>query len=373
MKKCHFFGNPSSSHSMGKTAAKAISDAHYFFSDYFSILPEQVIFTGSGTEANNLAIYGIALNWLAKKTQLTKPPRMICSSIEHSAVKTTMQSLQELGFDIQIAHVTPDGQIDLNHFNQLLTPETILISIMSVNNVVGSIISTEELATIAKKKVPNVLFHSDAVQAFGKLEIPKSSSSVDLISISGHKIEGPKGVGALIVLNPALLKQHLRPIIWGGGQESGYRAGSQHAGLIAGFHAAAEISIRNRDIYNKHTTELQLKLKEGIVQRGLQHFIHWNSPSKAVAHIINISIPGIESSVMARTLADLGFMVSTGSACSSHISAPCAILQALGYSHEITSSGIRISTSWSNTFSSIDELLDAIVVAIEKNKSDIIS
>jgi cysteine desulfurase len=393
MRKCHFFdsasttkcaevastlvskysmidyGNPSSAHPMGKTSAKAIREAHYFFSEYFSIQPEQVIFTGSGTEANNLAIYGIAMNWLAKRIQSKKAPRMICSSVEHSAVKSTMQSLQALGFDIQIVPVNSEGQIVLDKFNELLTPETLLISVMSVNNVVGTKISVEDLALLAKKKVPGVFFHTDAVQAFGKVDVPKAQGNVDLVSISAHKIEGPKGVGALIVLNNEVLKQHLRPIIWGGAQESGYRAGSQNAGLISGFHAAADITLRNKEVYEKHALELQLKLKEGIVKRALQNQIHWNSPSNAVPHINNLSILGIEASVMARMLADLGFMVSTGSACSSHIISPCTILQALGYSQEITSSGIRISTCWNNSLSSIDDLLDAIVLAIEKNKS----
>ncbi|MEK7691465.1 MAG: aminotransferase class V-fold PLP-dependent enzyme, partial [Bdellovibrionota bacterium] len=254
------FGNPSSSHSLGQLSARAIHEARLGFGSIFRVAPEQVVFTGSGTESDNLAIYGVALETMARRTQkgLHEVPRVICSAIEHAAVKSTVHSLSELGFDVQIAPVQSNGQLDLNAFLNLVTPATLLVSVHLVNNIVGSVLPVEDLARRVKERAPRAIFHTDAVQAFGKIPVPTSPSAIDLLSISGHKFEGPKGVGALIFLNRELLKSGaMRPMIRGGDQEGGWRSGTQSAGLISAFRGAAEQANLNRERNMVHVRQLR--------------------------------------------------------------------------------------------------------------------
>ena len=358
------FGNPSSSHALGQKSAKAIREARQFFSKIFNTSPEQIIFTGSGSESDNLAVYGVAMDALAKRhargNTEALPPRVICSTIEHPAVRKTVQSLSALGVDVQLAPVDKQGQIILDKFLDLLTPETVLVSIMRVNNIVGSLLPVEDLAKKAKEKIPNLIFHTDAVQAFGRVDIPMSPSSVDLVSLSAHKIEGPKGVGALIILNKTLLKNGLRPLIWGGDQEGGFRSGTQNAGLIAGFHAAAELTLSNRPAYTEHVKKLQTGFRNGLKNKKLLGKILWNSPDDAVPHIISLSVPGYPSGPLAKLLEERLCLVSTGSACSSQKMEPDPVLSGMGMSPAILTSAIRVSFSLHNSPENVDTLVDAL-------------
>ena len=352
------YGNPSSSHELGQQAAKAIREARLFFANSFHIKPEQILFTGSGSEADNLAVYGVAL---AAKSRKVPSPRVLVSSIEHPAVKKTAQSLADFGIDVQLIPVDHNGQIILEKFLELLTPSTILVSIQRVNNIMGAILPVEELAALAKQKVPGVVFHTDAIQAFGKISVPIAPSAVDLVSISGHKVEGPKGVGALIVLNKALVTpgpNALRPLIWGGDHEGGFRSGSQNAGLIAGFHLGARQMLERQERQHAHVTELRSRLKEGITARALP--LRWNSPDDATPHIVNLSFPGYPSGPFAKLLEERGCLVSTGSACHSQKVEPDAVLAALGLAREAQTSAIRISFSDSLQLKDVDALIQAM-------------
>lgn len=335
------FGNPSSGHLMGQRAAAAIRDARLFFAQTFRVEPNQVIFTGSGSEADNLAIYGTALGALAKK----KSGRILCSAIEHPAVRKTVQSLTGLGFDAQLIPVDAQAQINSQRYLELLNPETLLISIHQVNNITGAILPVEKLAELAKARFPEIIFHTDSIQAFGKIPHPTASSAVDLVSISGHKIGGPKGVGALIVLNKKLLQGHLRPQIWGGDQENGFRSGSQNAGLIAGFHSAAQQALSQRDGFIERMNSLRELLHSLLTEKKLK--VRWNSPAapEAVPHIVSLSVPDYPAGPLARLLEERGFLISTGSACSSQKSEPDPILTAMGLPPAVTSSAIRVSFS----------------------------
>lgn len=366
------FGNPSSSHAYGQAAAKAIREARLFFAQTFQVGPDQIIFTGSGSEADNLAVYGVAMQGLVRnaKNPAGSPMRVLCSATEHPAVRKTVASLASLGFEAQTIPVDPEGQIRMKEFLELLTPSTVLVSIQQVNNITGAILPVEDLARKAKEKVPGVIFHTDAVQAFGKVPHPQSSSQIDLLSISAHKIKGPKGVGALVVLNKKLLQKDatgLRPLIWGGEQEGGYRSGTQNAGLIAGFHAAAEEVLRKNPETMAKMRDLQSRFRQELENRGLvarpggpTARLVWNSPGSAAPHIISLSIPNLPSGPYAKLLEERGFLVSTGSACSSQKVEPDAALAAMGFPPSISGSALRVSFCDLNTAEDVVELAAAM-------------
>jgi cysteine desulfurase len=366
------FGNPSSSHVLGQVAARSIRDARIAFSKVFNITPEQIIFTGSGTEADNLAVSGITLGALAKNKPVTHrisstPVRVIISATEHSAVKMAAKSMTDFGVDIQVAPVDSYGQIIQDKFLELLTPSTALISIHQVNNIIGSLLPVEELARISKERVPTAIFHSDAVQAFGKVNVPTFPSAIDLVSISGHKIEGPKGVGALIVLNKDLLNSGLRPLIWGGNQEGGFRSGTQNAGLIAGFQLAAEQVLEKLEINIQYVWSLRKHFEE-LLRIKMANRIHINSPDRSslsIPHIISLSVPGVSPGPLARLLEERGCIVSTGSACSSHKPEPEPVLAAMGLPAQIQNSAIRISFSRFNKIEELNVLVQALDESIQ--------
>ena len=364
------FGHPSSSHAYGQKAAAAIREARRFFADQFGIEAEQVIFTGSGTESDNLAISGLALSRL--KGQQPPTSTVLYSAIEHSAVSKTAASLEDFGFSAKSIPVTLEGHINDVRFRELLDEKTKLVSIHLVNNIIGTLLPIESLAKTVKTLAPNACFHTDAVQAFGRVEVPKIGSCVDMVSISSHKIEGPKGVGALIILKKELLKI-LRPLIFGGGQEAGLRSGTQNAGLIAGFHAAAQLTLSKRSRYTEHTKSLRQELRKQFIARGLLNpdspknsRIHWNSPDTAVSHIVNVSFPGLQAGAMARLLEERNCLVSTGSACSASKPQPDPVLAAIGAPSSLQTSAIRFSFSDKTVLSEIEVLGQAVQDSIER-------
>ena len=351
-----YFGNPSSSHLLGAKAGEAIENARNFFADYFGVHPKNVIFTGSGTESDNLAVLGTAHALLARdcregrlKQNDYQAPLFACSAVEHPAIRATTLSLKDFGWAPETLPVDVNGQIDEKKYHSFLHKNPSFISIMRVNNIIGTQFPIEDLAKKAKSICPNVIFHSDCVQAFGKVEVPKKGSQVDLISISGHKIEGPKGVGALIVLNDDLLDQGLpRPIICGGSQENGYRSGTQNAGLIAGFHCAAKKFLEKKDEYIEKTAQLKKQFIEGLLENQLLHqkeraMLQINSPKDGVPYVINLASPFLPASRIAKSLEEKGFFVATGSACSSKNRSPDPVLIATGKTIAEASSSIRVS------------------------------
>jgi len=356
------FGNPSSSHLYGQKAARALREARHFFAHLFRVQPEQVIFTSGGTEANNLALYGIAFKEFISP-QSAHCSRLLISAIEHASVKKPAESLKDFGMEVVSIPIDRAAQIDSCEFEALVSQKTRLVSIQQVNPIVGTHLPVEKLAIQAKKLAPQLVFHTDAVQAFGKVDIPQHPSPVDLVSLSAHKIGGPKGVGALIVLNKNLLQPHsvrspLRPLLWGGDQENGFRSGTQNPGLIAGFHLAAQMTLQNKSEVSHHFIRLNQLFQEKLDKKGLP--IQWNSPAEAVPSIISLSIPGIPSSVMAQLLEERNCLVSVGSACSSKKPEPEPVLRAMGKPLELQTSGIRISFLKQTQLQDIETLANAL-------------
>jgi cysteine desulfurase len=339
------YGNPASNHALGKKAARAIREARVFFANTFQVEPEQVIFTGSGTEACNLAIYGTALHSHRFHASLQVIPQthILTTPIEHPAVSKTIESLADFNISHDLIPIDSNCQLVSEKFLGLLKKKPFLISIQQVNQIVGAVLPVEELAQLAKQHVPQVLFHTDAIQAFGKISTPRSPSAIDLVSISGHKVEGPKGVGALIVLNKKLLQKGLRPLIWGGGQENGFRSGTQNAGLIAGFHAAAAQTLQNQKSTLAHLNQLRAHFRDCIIRQQTKAV--WNSPTNAAPHLISLSFPRYPASPLAKLLEERNCIVSVGSACSSRKIQPDAVLKAMGLPKAIQESAIRVSLS----------------------------
>ncbi len=364
------FANPASQHRDGQRASETITDARKFFADYFGTSGSQIVFTSGGTEANNFALYGTALAALAAGS--TKK-RILVSAIEHPAVRDCARSLSELGFDVQSIPVDRNGQIKRESFQKLLTAETLIVSIMRVNNVMGAINDVEAIAREAKSRFPDLIFHSDAVQAFGKVSVPRSPSSVDLLSLSAHKIHGPKGIGALVVLNPTLVQEgRLRPLLWGGGQEAGLRSGTQSPGLIGAFaEAAREVTRRLQENFDI-VASFRKHLEQSLVSRGVADAVQYNSPPSASPYVCNLTLRGHTGAEVVRELSNTGICVSAGSACCSTKKEPDPVLTAMGLPPARTLHGVRISLAPEVTLDELEQLADALtaVVSSARLKTD---
>ena len=328
------YGNPSSMHLKGVEAEKYIRYAKDVISRQLKCEPKEITFTSGGTESNNLALIGIAL---ANKRAGN---HIITTGIEHASVYNPILYLQELGFRITFLKVDSSGKVDLEDLRNALCEDTILVSTMAVNNEIGAIEPVEEIAKIIKEYNKDIIYHVDAVQAFGKMTIYPKRIGVDAMSISGHKIHGPKGSGALFVNEGVKIK----PILYGGGQEKGLRSGTENTAAIAGIGKAAEV-MYGRLQENCQKMELVKKtLLEGAM--GLDDV--YNHSGEA-PHIASLSFKGVRSEVLLHALEDKGIYVSAGSACSSNHPAVSGVLKAIGLEKELLESTLRFSFSEYNT------------------------
>ena len=340
------YGNPSSLHKVGIQAETAVEEARGIIADALNVQPKTIYFTSGGTEANNTAMYGAA------QALRRRGDRVIVSAIEHSSVYESAKRLGELGYDVQFAPVTDQGVIDIDALKALLTDKTILVSIMTVNNETGAIQPIERIAKLVHKNCPEALFHSDAVQAFGKMSVKPKKWGVDLMSVSAHKIHGAKGCGALYIREGA----RILPLLYGGEQQKKLRPGTESAPLIAAFGAAATaVGFLNLSQNADHIRELnrcaleKLQALEGVTI---------NSPADALPYIINISVSGIRSETMLHHLEKSGVYVSSSSACSK--GKRSYVLEAMGLSDDRIDSSLRISFSRYNTAEDIDALIEGL-------------
>ncbi|HHV18580.1 MAG TPA: cysteine desulfurase [Thermoanaerobacterales bacterium] len=324
------FGNPSSLHRKGIEAEKIMRQARENVADALGVDSREIYFTSGGTESNNWAIKGAAYSLRRRGNHL------ITTLIEHPSVLEAFAALEKEGFKVTYLKVDKEGFIHTNELKEALTSETVLVSIMYVNNEVGSIQPIDEAAKIIKAN-SNALFHVDAVQAFGKIPLVSNLEGIDLLSLSGHKIYGPKGVGALFIRD----KVNIEPILHGGGQEAGLRSGTENLPGIAGFGVAVNTCFKNMTKWHSKMAELKQRLRKGILENIPDTVL--NGPVLGAPHILNISFLKTRGEILLHALEAKDIYVSTGSACSSHKNVKSHVLKAMDKNVEEQDSAIRFS------------------------------
>ena len=332
------YGNPSSLHSLGHAAEKIIKDAKQAAMSAIGAKEGRFIFTSGGTEADNLALLGTLMYSLKRR------PKLVTTKIEHPAVLEPAAYLASLGADCRYAGVDADGCVRLDELERLLEPDTALVSVMLVNNEVGSIQPLAEISRLVRRKCPEALLHADAVQAFGKIPMDVEQLDVDLLTVSGHKINGPKGIGGLYVRRP----NRLKPIVFGGHQEDNFRSGTQNTPAIGGFAAAIRKTAEALPAEAERLTLLKNQLLSALREIPDCRINGGDKPCSA-PHIINISFHNAKSEVLLHSLERRGVFVSTGSACSSNKPALSPVLSAMGLSRSEIDCAIRLSLGADNT------------------------
>lgn len=348
------YGNPSSVHSFGREAKQALEEARNQVAELIGATPSEVTFTSGGTEADNLAILG-TVEALRKKGK-----HIITSCIEHHAVLETCEYLAKNGFDLTVIPVDEEGIIFVEDIRKAIRPDTILISVMHANNEVGSIQPIAEIGKLAKEH--GITFHVDAVQSLGKLPIDVNEMNVDLLTVSSHKIYGPKGVGALYVRKGV----RVVPLVHGGGQEKKRRSGTENTPGIIGFGKACQLAGQRMAEDAKHHTILRDKLMNGILQR-IDH-VKVNGPigEKRLPNNVNVSIRFVEGESLLLSLDMLGIAASSGSACTSGSLDPSHVLLSMGLVHEIAHGSLRFSLGRQNTEEEIDYVLEQLPKIVER-------
>ncbi len=343
------YGNPSSMHMKGVIAEKYITEAKKKIAKTLKIEEKELVFTSGGTESNNLAIIGSAL--ANKRAGM----HVITTAIEHPSVTNPFIWLSENGFEVTYLGVDNYGQINLDELKDAIRPDTILVSIMQVNNEIGALQPIEEAGKIIKAANPKCLFHVDAIQSYGKMQIFPKKWNVDMLSVSGHKIHGPKGSGFLFIKD----KTKVKPLIHGGGQQKGMRSGTENVPAIAGLGVAAEEMYRNLEENRTHLYALrdyfieEVEKLDGVSVNGKKD--HDSAP-----HIVSVSIDGVRAEVILHTLEDRNIYVSAGSACSSNKPAISSTLKSIGVKKELLDSTVRFSFSIHTTKEELDYALQVM-------------
>ena len=343
------YGNPSAMHQKGVEAEQYIRTAQETLAKILKVKEKEIFFTSGGTESDNWALVGTAM--ANKRTG----NHIITSAIEHPAVSAPLAFLEEQGFRITRLPVNKEGLVDVNELEEAITPETILVSIMYVNNEIGAVEPIGEIGRRIKAKNPKTYFHVDAIQAFGKYRIYPKRMGIDMLSVSGHKIHGPKGSGFLYIDE----KVKIRPLILGGGQQNGMRSGTDNVPGIAGLGVAAEMVYTDFDKKIQHLYDLKERMAEGLSKLG-DITINGMPLREGAPHIMSVTFHGVRSEVLLHTLEEFGVYISAGSACSSHKRKPSATLTAMGLSRADVESTVRISFCEENTFEEVDYCLEAL-------------
>ncbi|MEH2168087.1 MAG: aminotransferase class V-fold PLP-dependent enzyme [Nostoc sp.] len=348
------FGNPASiSHVYGWEGEAAVKQTREILAAAINATPEEIVFTSGATEANNLAIKGVA------ETYFKKGQHIITVATEHSAVIDPCNYLKSLGFEITILPVQKDGLIDLIELKKALRPETILVSVMAANNEIGVLQPLAEIGEMCHEY--QILFHTDAAQAIGKIPLDVQATKIDLMSLTAHKVYGPKGIGALYVRrrNPRV---QLAPQQHGGGHERGMRSGTLYTPQIVGFGKAVEIALAEQATETQRLSQLRQKLWEQLSQ---VEGIHLNGhPQQRLAGNLNISVEGVDGAALLLGLQPV-MAVSSGSACSSTTTAPSHVLTALGHSEKLAYASVRLGIGRFNTEEEIDIVAKHAIATIQ--------
>lgn len=343
------YGNPSSRHQKGVDAGQYIKEAQEIIAKTLKVDAKEILFTSGGTESNNMALIGAAL---ANQRQ---GRHIISTRIEHASVYNPLLFLQEQGYEITFLPVDANGIVDMEALEQAIRTDTILVSTMLVNNEIGAIEPVEAIGKLVKSKNPNTLFHVDAIQAYGKMKISPKRCKIDMLSVSGHKIHGPKGVGFLYIRD----KVKLKPIIYGGGQQHDLRSGTENVPGIAGLGQAAKL------IYTNHTEKMeQLRQVKDTFIQGVEQLEGIQNHSGEAPHIASISFQGVQrGEVLLHALEARGVYCSSGSACSSNYPAISGTLKAIGLEEDLLNATLRFSFS---VHSTVEEAEYAVRVIAEE-------
>ncbi len=344
------WGNPSSLHSMGSDASALLKKSRKKVSKLLGVSDDNFFFTSSGTTANNTAIFG-AYNKLKKQGN-----RIVTTAIEHPSVGEPISALEREG--VEVIRLAPDkyGKINEDELFESINQNTILVSLMAVNNEVGSVLPVNTVRKAINQKGAPALIHADCVQAFGKIPVTPRTVDADFITVSGHKIHALKGVGGLYVKTPGIIK----PYVLGGGQEKNMHSGTEATPAIFSFGAAAEQAM-NIGKHHEHVKNLKARFSDGISDLSC---VTVNSPEDSIPYIINISILGLPSQPIVNFMSSKGICISAGSACKTGHRSP--VLTAMGLAPEVIDSAVRISFSRYNTFEEVDLLIDAVREAAHK-------
>lgn len=349
------FGNPSSLHMKGIEAEKYLKDAREIIAKTLKASEKEIIFTSGGTESNNFALIGIA------EAYKRAGKGIITTVIEHASVSATMKYLSEQGFSVTYLKVDKSGRIDLEELKKAVTDDTILVSVMHVNNEMGAIEPIEEIGRIIKEKNPNTVFHVDAIQSFGKYKIHPKKMKIDALSVSGHKLHGPKGIGFLYVSD----KIKIRPVIHGGGQQRGMRSGTDNVPGVAGMGQAVKEAYTDMEEKVSHMTQLKDYLIDSLL--NLEDVrVNSSKGNDGAPHIVSVSFLGVRSEVMLHALEEKGVYVSSGSACSSNKPSVSATLKGIGLDKEALDSTLRFSLCDTTTKEEIDYALEAVKELLPK-------
>ncbi|AOY76756.1 cysteine desulfurase family protein [Clostridium formicaceticum] len=344
------YGNPSSLHRKGVEVEREIKKVRKLVAKALGCNEKEVIFTSGGTEANNLAIRGLV------KAHSRKGNHLITSKIEHKSVLSLLQQLEEEGFEVTYLDVDEKGFISLEKLEKAVKENTILVSVMHVNNEVGSVQPIKEITKIVRQKNPNTRIHIDGVQSFGKIKYFVKDLEIDSLSISAHKFHGPKGIGALYLRNSV----RMIPLLVGGGQELELRAGTENVPGIFGLGEAVRLLLEEQDKKINEIKNLKKHLLRRLREKLEDIYIATEEDDQYAPHIINVSLKGVRSEIMLHSLESDGIYISSGSACSSKKRGYSHVLEAMGMRESHIDSAIRISLSHTNTVEEIDYAVDSI-------------
>lgn len=350
---CEDYGNPSSMHRKGVESEKYVRYAREIIAKCLKVQEKEILFTSGGTESDNIALIGTAL------ANCRTGKHIITTQIEHPAVLQTCAYLEEQGFTVTYLPVDKNGVISLDDLQKAMTSQTILVSIMHTNNEIGSLQPIAQAGELIKRINPYTVFHVDAVQGFGKFKIFPKKMNIDLLSVSAHKIHGPKGVGFLYINE----KVKVRPIVFGGGQQKGMRSGTENVPGIAGMALAVEECYHDFEQKMEYLYELKDRFIQGVLPlEGIK--INGLTGCDSAPHVVSVSIAGVRSEVILHALEDKGIYVSAGSACASNKPAVSSTLKAIGVEKQYLDSTIRFSFSVYNTAEEIDYTLQQLYAII---------